>query len=135
MSRSIYARLHHRYGPKESETSRRDFLKGVAAAGAAMLLSSCTSKEEKMQEIAATKKVIVVGGGFAGLACAHELKMAGYQVAVIEARNRVGGRVVSFSDFIPKRMIEGGGEYIGTNHPLWMAYANQFNLNLTELVE
>lgn len=38
-------------------------------------------------------KVIVIGAGMSGLACARELQQRGYEVLVIEARNRVGGRL------------------------------------------
>ena len=41
------------------------------------------------------KKVVVVGGGPAGLATAYELRKAGYQVTVLEARHRVGGRTLT----------------------------------------
>jgi len=38
-------------------------------------------------------RVIVIGGGMAGLAAARELTVAGASVIVLEARDRVGGRV------------------------------------------
>lgn len=41
------------------------------------------------------KKVVVVGGGPAGLCTAYELQKAGYQVTVLEARHRVGGRTLT----------------------------------------
>jgi monoamine oxidase len=74
--------------------------------------------------------VIVVGGGFSGLACAHELMSAGCHVTVLESRNRVGGRVLSFHDLVKGKSVEGGGEYIGSNHPTWLAYARKFRLEL-----
>lgn len=40
----------------------------------------------------AGKKIIVVGAGIAGLVATYELERAGYEVMVIEARDRVGGR-------------------------------------------
>ena len=49
---------------------------------------------------AAAGRVVVIGGGFSGLAAAYELSKAGYDVTVAEARNRVGGRVISFSDLV-----------------------------------
>lgn len=81
------------------------------------------------------KRIIVIGGGFSGLACAHELKSRGYDVIVVEARNRFGGRVLSFSDFVKGRNVEGGGELIGSNHPTWVAYAEKFGLRFLDVTE
>ncbi|XP_042396684.1 polyamine oxidase 3-like [Zingiber officinale] len=36
---------------------------------------------------------IVIGGGFAGIAAAHALKNATFQVVLLESRDRIGGRV------------------------------------------
>ncbi|XP_042430826.1 polyamine oxidase 3-like isoform X1 [Zingiber officinale] len=36
---------------------------------------------------------IVIGGGFAGIAAAHALKNAAFQVVLLESRDRIGGRV------------------------------------------
>ncbi len=48
----------------------------------------------------------MIGAGFSGLAAAHELVAAGYDVTVVEARNRVGGRVITFNDFVPGKHVE-----------------------------
>lgn len=37
--------------------------------------------------------VVVIGAGFAGITAARELKNHGYKVVVLEARDRIGGRV------------------------------------------
>ena len=42
------------------------------------------------------KNVIVVGAGMAGLVAAYELKRAGHNVRILEAQDRVGGRVRTF---------------------------------------
>jgi len=39
------------------------------------------------------KRVVVLGAGIAGLVTAYELKQQGHDVVVLEAQNRVGGRV------------------------------------------
>jgi monoamine oxidase len=56
-------------------------------------------------------------------------------VTVAEARNRVGGRVISFSDLVPGKNVEGGGELIGSNHPAWVGYAKQFGLEFLDITE
>ena len=64
-------------------------------------------------------QVIVIGAGAAGLAAARSLKYAGYEVLVLEARDRVGGRVDTDYSFtsVP---IERGAEYIqGKNIITW----------------
>ena len=58
-----------------------------------------------------------------------------YDVTVVEARNRIGGRVISFSDLVPGKNVEGGGELIGSNHPAWLAYAKQFSLQFLDVSE
>ena len=40
-------------------------------------------------------RVVVVGAGYAGLAAADALRAGGAEVTVLEARDRVGGRVWS----------------------------------------
>lgn len=131
MSRSLFARLAMRYGPKVTVEDRRAFLKATLAASAGLLLS--TRAGAALRVMAGAKRVVVIGGGFGGLACAHELKAAGYDVTVFEARERVGGRVLSFSDYIAGKNVEGGGELIGSNHPTWVAYKEKFNLEFLDV--
>jgi len=136
MARSLYARLSRRYRPQPTLLDRREFLKTTLAASAGLLVSSMPSFAAPPRRRAGNRRrVIVIGGGFSGLAAAHELVSAGYEVTVIEARNRVGGRVLSFGDVVPGRVVEGGGELIGSNHPTWVAYARRFGLTFSDVTE
>ena len=127
---NIYKILNSRYG-KPSGLTRREMLQRSFAAGAALLISERFTAPLS----AGAGRVVVVGAGFSGLAAAYELSRAGYEVTVVEARNRVGGRVISFSDLVPGKNVEGGGELIGSNHPAWLAYAKQFGLQFLDVSE
>lgn len=66
-----------------------------------------------------TADVIVIGAGVAGLKAAHDLQAAGLSVMVLEARDRIGGRIHSLSDFAPAP-IELGAELIhGSGAETW----------------
>jgi putrescine oxidase len=56
------------------------------------------------------RDVIVVGAGPSGLTAAHHLAAAGRSVAVLEARDRVGGR--TWTDTIDGAMLEIGGQWV-----------------------
>jgi monoamine oxidase len=72
----------------------------------------------------------VIGAGLAGLSAAYDLHRAGWNVTVLEARDRVGGRVYSVRSFSNGLVAEGGGEFIEDRHTRMLAYAKQFNLKL-----
>lgn len=63
--------------------------------------------------------IIVIGAGIAGLAAASELQKAGRKVIVLEARDRLGGRI--FSQEIGKKVYDLGASWIHgiENNPIW----------------
>ncbi|MBU6413505.1 MAG: FAD-dependent oxidoreductase [Planctomycetes bacterium] len=139
MSRSVFSVLAQRFGHSPSALERREFLKMSAATAAGLMISQGALGRLNLQP-AGGKRVVVIGGGFAGLACAYELKAAGYDVKVIEARNRIGGRVLSANaanerEFANGRNVEFGGELIGSNHPAWVGYAKTFGLELMDVTD
>src|SRR5262249_58253645 len=77
---------------------------------------------------------IVIGAGFGGVSAGYELKSAGYEVTMIEARDRIGGRVHTLDRFIKDKTVEAGGEMVGANHPVWAAYAKAMGIKFREIV-
>jgi len=73
--------------------------------------------------------VVVVGAGLAGLAAARDLALGGADVLVLEARERVGGRVeqVSVDDGRPVQL---GGEMIGKAHTAYLGLVQELGLTL-----
>ena len=57
-----------------------------------------------------TRDVVIIGAGAAGLTAANRLRTAGLSVAVLEARDRVGGRL--WTDVIDGAMLELGGQWV-----------------------
>ena len=73
-------------------------------------------------------KAIVVGAGFAGLAAASELVSSGVEVSVLEARDRVGGRV--WSAPFGGGVVERGAEFILPHDRTVIATASRLGLEL-----
>jgi hypothetical protein len=86
-----------------SALSRREFLNGSAVALGGSLLGEvcCWSRHRLLPRLRRSRagrrapSCIVIGSGLAGLAAAYKLKQAGWNVTVLEARDRLGGRVFS----------------------------------------
>ncbi|WP_426321243.1 flavin monoamine oxidase family protein [Microbacterium sp. E-13] len=57
-----------------------------------------------------TRDVVIVGAGAAGTTAANELRKAGLSVVVLEARDRVGGRL--WTDVVDGAMLEIGGQWV-----------------------
>lgn len=75
--------------------SRRGFMRAMAALAAVPGAGACGAAQTGLTPttIPPSGLVVVVGAGFAGLACARALADAGREVIVLEAQDRIGGRV------------------------------------------
>src|SRR6185436_12793631 len=77
--------------------------------------------------------VLVLGAGVAGLAAAQELSQAGLRAVVVEARERIGGRI--FTERVPGHPlpIELGAEFIHGRPPESFALVEQAGLLVYEI--
>ena len=95
------------------------------------------------------KKVVILGAGIAGLVSAYELRRAGYDVTVLEARDRVGGRSWTIRDREMVRQIDrplqqanfsdglyfnAGPARLPSTHHAILGYARRFGVPLEVFV-
>ena len=76
------------------------------------------------------KRVVIIGAGMAGLVAGLELKREGHDVLILEAQNRVGGRIYTLRSFAPGLYAEAGAMRIPRAHDLTLRYCEQFGLPL-----
>ncbi len=80
---------------------------------------------------ASEKKVLIVGAGLAGLSCAYELKRAGFDVTLLEARTRPGGRVRTYRDpFADGLYAEMGAEYVDSSDRNVRQFCKEFGFTI-----
>jgi monoamine oxidase len=95
------------------------------------------------------RSVVVLGAGIAGLVAAYELRNAGYRVTVLEARNRIGGRVWTIrggerieqigrptqrSQLSDGLYFNAGAARIPSSHHLILDYARRFKVPMEVMV-
>jgi monoamine oxidase len=74
------------------------------------------------------KHILIVGAGAAGLMAARELSQHGARVTVLEARERIGGRIHTIYDSISGQPLEFGAEFIHGDSPHTMKVVKQAGL-------
>jgi monoamine oxidase len=122
-----------------SDLTRREFVRQSILLAVGITLISC--EDEKTDTIdgspgqligsQSSKEVIIVGAGMSGLVAGYELTRAGHDVIILEARNRVGGRVLTLREpFSDGHFAEAGAARIPPDHDLTLGYADHFGLTL-----
>jgi monoamine oxidase len=118
----------------DDNLTRRRFLGAGAAAGIGGLAIPGTAAARRRRPHTRRHRrrrpsadVVVVGAGFAGLTAARELVRAGKSVVVIEARNRVGGRVINH-DLGGGAISERGGTFAGPTQDHVLALARELGI-------
>ena len=108
-------------------SSRREFLKQSGSAALALPFVS-------LLPVPPVKpSCIVIGAGLSGLAAARTLGIKGWNVTILEARERTGGRVFSHRMKENNSLVcELGAEWVGASHERLLAHCKEFGLELSD---
>lgn len=107
--------------------TRRTFLGILAASGIAAAACHTPSPGQGNG-----RRVVVLGAGLAGLSAAYNLMRSGFEVVVLEAQNRPGGRVQTVrAPFVNGGYAEMGALRIPDVHVYTNKYIDEFNLKST----
>ncbi|MCF6137413.1 flavin monoamine oxidase family protein [Pseudalkalibacillus berkeleyi] len=81
------------------------------------------------------KRIIIAGAGMSGLVAGSLLKQAGHHVSIIEARNRVGGRIYTIrKPFTNGNYFEAGAMRIPHVHFLVLEYLKKFGIQTNAFI-
>jgi monoamine oxidase len=105
--------------------SRREFVIGSGLLGIASVKTSFSQSK---------RRVLIAGAGLSGLSAAYELSLKGFDVTVMEGRERIGGRVSTLrKPFEGGQYAELGGEIVGDGYKRLLGYANKFGIKYEEI--
>jgi monoamine oxidase len=113
--------------------SRRTFFKDASLALAWLALQPRIARAKQRGGITLSgvpKNFVILGGGLAGLAAGLELKRAGHNVTILEARKQPGGRLRTLRDFDDGLYAEAGPLSFPQSHEFTFGYATDFGLPL-----
>jgi monoamine oxidase len=117
----------------DNRFTRRTAIAGAAAAAALAqveVADAAKRKKHKRRKPKPTRRadVIVVGAGISGLTAAREIVFKGKSVIVLEARNRVGGRMLNH-DIGGGHVTELGAQFVGPTQDHIIGLADQLKVD------
>lgn len=110
--------------------SRRTVVGGASALGVGSMLPGAltpASAATSQGSLPRSVDVVVVGAGLSGLVAAREVKRQGRSVLVVEARDRVGGRLLNH-ELADGSVIEAGGAFVGPTQDHILALADELGV-------
>ncbi|MDB5260655.1 MAG: FAD-dependent oxidoreductase [Candidatus Nomurabacteria bacterium] len=78
-------------------------------------------------------KIVVIGAGASGLMAARELSKLGKKIIVLEARDRVGGRILPLSEEEFGYEAQGGAEFIHGDSPVTKELIKEAGLSIVDM--
>ena len=122
--------------PGNTSLSRRQFVGAASLAAATSATGALASSSQTATETGGTQAkgldydVLVIGGGFAGVTAARDLRKSGRSCAILEVRNRLGGRTYYTSH--GKHKVELGGTWIHWMQPFVWSEVMRYGLEVQE---
>ncbi|WP_010571635.1 flavin monoamine oxidase family protein [Leptospira broomii] len=113
--------------------SRSSFLKAGALTAATLFSMGKNVLRAQSASPNSSKKVIVLGGGLAGLYSAYLLGKTGYKVTLLEATDRVAGRVRSIADS-SGNIVDLGAEWISSEDKTVKSLVRELGLKFSPAV-
>jgi monoamine oxidase len=118
---------------EDGRVTRRRLLGAAGAGTLGGMLAGVPGAQARVRAQTAaartrTADVVVVGAGLAGLTAARLIQKAGHSVVVLEARDRVGGRLLNHS-IGDGKIAEAGGEYVGPTQDHILALAKEMGVS------
>lgn len=128
---------------------------GAGAAYAAMEMlglampTPAGAEDFALPRASGDRSVVILGAGIAGLVSAYELQRAGYRVTVLEAADRIGGRVWTIrggdrivqtgrpdqrANFAPGLYFDAGPARLPSSHRVMLGYARRFDVPMEVFV-